>query len=300
MKYLNKKFLWIAGALAYILVLFGFVSIVLAAEFHFNLNGQPVKNKSFLVKLMVDSPHQPINALAGSVVLPAANMKVKEIRNGNSLISFWVDSPAFNSNRVSFFGIIPGGYQGMGGEILTLIVEAEAEGKFKINMDQARVLQHDGLGTEAKVAITPLEVMVAREGVSETVPTDTLPPEEFIPVVASDPTTDEGKLLLIFGTQDKESGIDHYEIQESRRGATSSQGWVKAESPYELQDQSRGSFIFVKAVDRANNEVVVKIAPAQPPIAWYKIIFLIIAAIIIVIALVVIARILAKNRERRK
>ena len=62
--------------------------------------------------------------------------------------------------------------------------------------------------------------------------TDTEPPLPFTPKLERDPNLDGGKYVVIFNTEDKDSGIDHYEVKDG------SGPWVVAESPYVLKDQS--------------------------------------------------------------
>jgi len=79
----------------------------------------------------------------------------------------------------------------------------------------------------------------------------------------------EGKYFLVFATQDKKSGIAHYEVQENRRQKIESRKWIETESPYILKDQELRSYIFVKAVDKAGNERIAVVEPRYP-IKWYE------------------------------
>ena len=91
-----------------------------------------------------------------------------------------------------------------------------------------------------------------------------------MPEIARDPTIFDGKWFLVFATQDKGLGIDHYEIKETRyRFFGSFSRWISAESPYALRDQELKSYILVKAVDKAGNERIVKINPRNP-LRWYE------------------------------
>ena len=110
-------------------------------------------------------------------------------------------------------------------------------------------------------------------------------PEEFKPEIAQSPEMFEGKYFLVFATQDKGSGIDHYEVCEG-----SKKKCVIAESPYLLQNQELNQEIFVKAVDKSGNERVVTI-PAQKPLPWYKNYFVI---AILIIGLIIAGAILRK------
>ena len=107
---------------------------------------------------------------------------------------------------------------------------------------------------------------------------DATPPEEFelkiVPI--------EGKNYLAFATTDKTSGVDHYEISETKRESQTS--WEIGEIPYLLKDQNLRSVILVKAVDKAGNERIAKIIPPYK-ISWKEILAL--ASILIAIGLIV-------------
>jgi len=110
---------------------------------------------------------------------------------------------------------------------------------------------------------------------------DTRPPEEFKPEIAEI----EGKKYLVFSTTDKTSGVDHYEVLETRDKKQDI--WKKVESPYLLEDQSLQSKILVKAVDKAGNERISEIIPPAKPFTYWII-------PVIVICLVVIGWIIKK------
>ena len=106
--------------------------------------------------------------------------------------------------------------------------------------------------------------------------------------MASSPSIFEGKYFLVFATQDKGSGISHYEAVEFRsrnlefkkllnkalQFITNSKfqildSYKTAESPYVLRDQKLRSYIYVKAVDKNGNERIITLTP-QNPVFWYR------------------------------
>ena len=94
---------------------------------------------------------------------------------------------------------------------------------------------------------------------------DTQPPEEFTPKIAQQETVFEGKYFLSFSTIDKMSGVDHYEILETRDKQQATEEWKVAVSPYLLEDQSLNNIIKVKALDKAGNERIAEIIPSEKP-----------------------------------
>ncbi len=265
---------------------------VLAARFYFDPAQQNLSiDQSFEAKVRFDAGRQEINALQGRVVFPTDTFVLEDIRDGNSIITFWVDRPeqtAVNASSsvggISFSGIIPGGYQDHDGLIFTLRFRAQKKTTGKIDIQDARALLHDGLGTEAALEVTPLSYEVFPAG---TVPPpvipvlhDTDPPEPFIPTIVRDPSLFDGKWSLIFAAQDKGTGIDHYEVKEAGYGERGS--FQSAASPYLLHDQWLMSRIYVKAIDKAGNSRLAYLPPTHQVLALLPYLFLTIFGIIII------------------
>jgi len=104
---------------------------------------------------------------------------------------------------------------------------------------------------------------------------DTTKPEEFKPEIAEI----EGKKYLVFSTIDKTSGVDYYEVLETRN--KKQETWKIAKSPYILSDQGLESKISVKAVDKAGNERISEIALSIKPFPYWVIIPILIGLIVI-------------------
>jgi len=94
---------------------------------------------------------------------------------------------------------------------------------------------------------------------------DTLPPEPFEITIGQNPSIFAGQYFLTFAAVDKTSGIDHFEILETRKDKGK---WERGESPYLLKDQSLTSIIKVKAVDKAGNERIAEIVPSLNPFPY--------------------------------
>ena len=111
---------------------------------------------------------------------------------------------------------------------------------------------------------------------------DTTPPEPFEPQIGQDPKVFEGKYFLSFVTQDRMSGVAHYEVAELRRtllgGTEEKKEWKVGESPYLLEDQSLRSVIKVKAVDKAGNERIEEIVPPYK-VTWKDVLVIILILI---------------------
>jgi GxxExxY protein len=265
-------------------VLFGvFAPLAQAAEISFDAKTtQAQVGQNFEVTLFVNTEQENINAFEGKIIFSNDLLDLKEIRDGNTIVNLWIDKPHIpqiaanqntNSNEITFSGIIPGGYVGNDGLIFSLIFEAKKEGEGVIEVQNAKTLLNDGLGTPTQTMTKKLEFVAIRDGIrgdSWSVPKDAERPELFVPEIARDESVSGDKWFVVFVTQDKASGIDYYEVKESRQKIlTLFSRWRAAESPYILADQELRSFIFVKAIDKAGNERIVKINPKNP-LEWYE------------------------------
>ena len=267
---------------------------IFAAEISFDAKIKEIAvGERFEVGVFLNTEEEYINAVEGKVIFPENLLELKEIRDGNSIVNFWIERPKIKSgpegeqvpygasNQIAFSGIIPGGYAGEKGLIFSAIFRVKNEGEGIIEIQEAKTLLNDGKGTEASLSISNLQFLISKQVPSPQIPIseikDIEPPELFEPMISQDPEIFDGKYFLVFLTQDKGSGIDYYEVCEGKRQC------VVAESPYLLQNQSLDREIIVKAIDKSGNERIVTL-PAQKPAIWYKN-YLILAIIILVIAI---------------
>lgn len=89
---------------------------------------------------------------------------------------------------------------------------------------------------------------------------------------------------MVFSTEDKQSGIDHYEIAEKRDNKVlnyvDNLNWRAAVNPQILNDQKLKSYVYIKAVDKAGNSRIIPIYPInswfwyEKPIIWSIIIII--------------------------
>jgi len=241
--------------------------------------------QQFKIDLTLDAEGEDINAAEGLISFPAEMLELKEIRDGESVVSFWIEKPSLKeAGKIKFSGVIPGGFRGIlgpywkgyqPGKVLSLIFNAKKEGMGAVKIRDAKVLLNDGKGTPAGVQISNFQFLISNQIPSSKFQTpsfkDSEPPELFTPEIARDPNIFGGKWFLVFAAQDKGLGIDYYEIAE-KRGSNITQNyaellWQKEESPYLLEDQKLKSYIYVRAVDKAGNARIVYLPPQAP---WYK------------------------------
>ena len=223
--------------------------------------------QEFKVDLMLNTQGEDINAVEAKIFFPETSLKLKEIRDGNSIINFWVKRPKMEqSGIIDFSGIIPGGYKEAEGFIFSVIFRADESGRGAVEVKDAKVLLNDGKGTATSLKISNFQFILETEfptKIQISNSKDIDPPEPFAPEIARDPNIFDGKWFLVFTTQDKGSGIDHYKVCERIKTTC-----VIAESPYVLQNQNLDRKIFVKAIDKNGNERIVILPSKFAP--WYQ------------------------------
>jgi hypothetical protein len=239
--------------------------------------------------LNIDTEKENINAMELKLSFSPEDFLIKNINEGGSLISFWVEPPSFSNEKGEIFltGIIPGGYQGNSGELLKINLIPLQTGEKKFTLSQAKILLNDGQGTAAKLnsSILNFQVMPINPLIETKKPEikDAEPPESFTPEIGQSPDIFNNQWFLVFNTQDKNSGLAFYQIRETKQKIlVPFIKWETANSPYILKDQQLKSFIYVKAVDREGNVRIAIVSPVNP-LKWYEDYWIWIIIILIII-----------------
>lgn len=232
-----------------------------------------VKQQSYQLDIHVNSEEEIINAVEGRVHVPEG-LGVKEMRDGTSVVQYWVKRPSIlsgceNGCDIFFSGIMPGGFSGSKGLVFSIIISPPPETSQingQMTFHDVKVLLHDGLGTPTDVSTTNLTYAVTTDpdaSSPDAITPDTTPPEPFSLSLLRDPELFAGQWFIIFTAVDRESGIDHYEICEHPREGNHVKEcldqWLIAESPYQLKDQTLNGVVTVKATDRRGNVRVASI-----------------------------------------
>lgn len=235
-----------------------------------------------------------INAVDG-VITYTENIVPIDTSRGQSIFSVWVEPPVIDKqNRtITFAAGIPNGYCGrivgdprLTNNVVDLVFSSpglqigstesgnEARIEFASN---SRALLNDGFGTDAPLQLFGSTITLNEKAGSQIenewldiVADDFTPPEEFSIALEQSPNAFNGKYFIVFNTTDKQSGIDYYEVIEESSEAADlftwgavDAPWVKAQSPYVLDDQSLNSVIKVRAYDKAGNEYIATFVPEE-------------------------------------
>jgi len=239
--------------------------VAMAAEFYFQAEQEAVGVGEILrLEVLLDG-REGINAVGGEIIYPKDLLELKDISDGNSFVSFWVQRPT--AEKPVFAGIVPGGYFLKDRKFLTLEFLTKKIGQGNISIKSGQAFLNDGAGTLARLKITNYQFLITKEAglVAEKIQ-DFYPPEEFTPQISSSPEIFDGKLFLTFATQDKGAGLSHYEVAEIPAAwwglfRPKPKNWEKVEAPLELKDQELKSWVFIKAIDKTGNERLVVLSP---------------------------------------
>jgi hypothetical protein len=237
------------------------------------------------INAFVDTEGVLLNTFGARLVFPTSTLIFKDVNNSQSIINAFVEAPHLTDGGVVFSGITPGGFQGNRGLLLSFLFAPQVAGTTRVSLDSLEVYQNDGKGTPVAVISKPLSLRITPLTTS-TVALETIIPELFTPVIFQNTSIPGVPWMVAFTTQDKQSGIAYYEVQESRESMPNEQAWKSAVSPVVLSDQSLKSYTFVKAVDRHGNSRVVTLAPLAG--AWYTTYFSKVVFSCILLGLVII------------
>ena len=104
----------------------------------------------------------PVNVFAGNVHFDPRVLKVASIDYNLSIADLWAELPWYSNGDgvVNFAGgtTKPGGFTGTG-SLLTITFKTLAAGNGDITIDDARILLHDGLGTDATLE-QPIDTII--------------------------------------------------------------------------------------------------------------------------------------------
>jgi hypothetical protein len=279
-----------------IFIVFGFLfnlNIAFAAPAGNLSNVQIITNKNTLsvndftvVEINANSNGEIINGIEGEFVYDANLLTPEKIQIGDSFINLWVEKPSVtNPGHITFSGIIPGGIVLNNNNIFSIIFRANKNGQDTLTIKNLKLLINDGSGTalDASVINTDINITGTVLGTKTSIDLrDYVKPNKFTVNRTKNDSLFENKWFIVFNTQDKESGIDHYLVCEGIRSEC-----VNAVSPYLLNKQSIFYYIKVIAVDGSGNK--------QSAIAFSKIYYLIFVGLILLLSVFYI-KYLKKNK----
>lgn len=252
-------------------IVFALPSITNASTMYFSTDTASTSVGDIVViHANLDTQDKNINAIEGLVVLSGIeNATLRDISVAGSGFTLWPEKPSFTlrNGSISFSGGVPGGVNGKDINVFDLVLEITNTNKFSISGNTVVVYMDDGSGTAEKVNVETASISSMRRtgyvpyNQSQAIlEGDKIAPKDFDIEFGKDTDAYEGKIFITFNTQDKESGIDHFEVKEGNRS------FVRTGSPYVLQDQNPKAYIVVRAIDKAGN--VREVAVNEFPITY--------------------------------
>jgi hypothetical protein len=151
----------IVALLSIVSVLFVPVATVPLADMHIEpRTGVTVLEDMFTVDVMVIA-HTPVNVFRGEVQFDHTKLVVDSIDYNTSVANFWAERPWYENGNgtINFIGgtTQKGGFLGEG-SLIQITFRSLVAGEALIRVTDARILEHDGLGTDVPLA-RPLDAL---------------------------------------------------------------------------------------------------------------------------------------------
>lgn len=271
--------------------------------------------QAFEVFVMIDTEGKKVNAIGGELLYSGDFLSIDYILDGRSIVPLWVDKPAVEADstdgglrKITFSGLIPGGFEGRNANIFSVVFRGKQTGKTALQTRGIQVLEHSPTGNQLPSNESQFIVTIDELGEAPVVDVelnDNRPPEPFQPTVA------KGELFgneyfVIFNALDTDSGISHYELLESTTSFDTivllerqDLPWKRVENPARLIDQSLSSFVYVKAVDKLGNARIEKLDPREQVVAQTESNYSIISFIVVFITFLVVALLVYQRQHAR-
>lgn len=148
------------------------------------------------------SANTPVNAFMGEVIFDTNLFTVEKIEYNTALADLWVTEPWYSKadNTIYFAGgtTRPGGFIGKD-NLLTIHLSSRNTGETVVGIENARILKHDGLGTDTVLATSIDSVISALAEDQTSITTETKDTATAVTIVPNPPSFDvnnDGKVSL--------------------------------------------------------------------------------------------------------
>ncbi len=288
-----------------ILTIFLVANTALASDVFFS-PAKDVALGEYIQTTILITADKPINAISGTITFDPTFVSLEAPKTGDSIVKYWLKGikPKSSSGRVEFSGLIPGGFRGTNGKVVTLFFKTLREGRASIGLTNIKVLLNDGSGTSDVVTMTNTSVNILPKKNNtkiwriKDILSDASSPENFVASIIKTDKAFDSKYFLAFSAEDSDSGVESFYMLESKIQlpldtlyGNEEIKWREIENPAILKDQKLKSFIYVKSVDFAGNENIIEIIPTLDASGdsfinkAYKIAIIIIGLVVLVFGL---------------
>lgn len=228
----------------FLIALFLLATPALASDGIF-LSAEKISDGTTVVTVQVAATTTAINALEGELILPK-DARWFDVRTGSSVVRYWLEAPSYSDGKVSFSGIMPGGFVGTvaaggltgAGTVFSIRTDAY-EGV--VALERVALYLNDGEGTKITLPVTSVslsESIIAKDAVVD----DRIPPSW----VAAERISEQSIPMLALDAVDKETGVAYFEVREGLGT------WTRTSNTYVLTDTD-AYVISIRAYDYAGN-----------------------------------------------
>lgn len=226
--------------------------------------------ETFQLSIQFDTGAESINAADGTILIPDGT-EVVSVSTGGSAFTLWPVQPTANASTrsIAFTGGTPGGLAPhTHATLFTVTLKALKQGTYTLSSNNISFYKNDGKGTVVAVVDASNSVSVNSSPSTSTTrePRDSTPPQFAYADIGKDATLFNGAWYLSFSANDNGNATPTCQVKE---GIFSK--FVAADRYYVLRDQSRSSFITIKATDGAGNSSTKLLWPAHIPHIAYGI-----------------------------
>ncbi len=238
----------------------------------------------FIADVVMNTEGSLINTIDGSIKISTqGQFQVRDISVAGSDIVLWPRKPSLSTDgsTVSFVGGIPGGINDTSVRLFKIILFVEKEGTVQFLPNVTGYL-NDGKGTVKQVTATASSVTLLASRTTpinewaNTFKKDVVQPEPFKIVMYQDDQLYDGKKFITFGTTDRDSGVNYYEVREGGRLP------VRSGDQYVLINQGSYQKVTVSAHDYAGNIRTITSSVGKRPVNWLVVVIGVIVVSIII------------------
>lgn len=189
----------VASALVGFLAVVSFLVIPFQADVVADMRLSPASKtittgEQFVVEVIVDAT-VPVNVFAGELLFDTDTLSVASIDYNTSIANLWAEEPWYSNGdgTLKFIGgtTREGGFIGTE-TLIKITFNAHSQGAGSLALQDVHILKHDGLGTEAELAI-PIDALFTIEALQSSTDQNLIQ-QSIVPstyaVVKTPPTTD--------------------------------------------------------------------------------------------------------------
>lgn len=212
---------------------------------------------NFNVMVKLDTGGSEINSVDIILKYPRDLFTFKGYREDNVIKKIWIIQPKDTDGVIHFSGIIPGGVEGIYDPdkpdiqpipLVSLLFTPKINGTGDFTINHSEILKNDGYGTPLSHEEKSSSTLVSIDNDSQVTDTeDKELPEPFIIEYIPSGFFSKTPPMISFFTTDKGSGIEKYQMKNSRNI------WLDVVSPVPVTRGIVKSQISIRAVDFSGN-----------------------------------------------